>query len=48
MVSVCGSDELDLPALERIEVGKNAFRFRENEDSSTLVLRSGFFLGVFD
>ena len=36
----CGSDWIDLPALEKIEMGKNAFRFRENVESSTLVLRS--------
>ena len=34
------NDWLDLPELTSIQMGNNAFRFKENDASSTLIMRS--------
>ena len=34
------SDLTDLPELTSIQMGNNAFRFKENDASSTLIMRS--------
>ena len=34
------SDSLDLPELTSIQMGNNAFVFKENDASSTLIMRS--------
>ena len=37
---VLSTDCIDLPQLEAIQLGNNAFRFRNNSDSTTLIMRS--------
>ena len=34
------SDLLDLPELTSIQLGESVFRFNEDDDSSTLIMRS--------
>ena len=34
------TDYIDLPLLEAIQLGNNAFRFRNNSDSTTLIMHS--------
>ena len=38
--AVLSTDCIDLPQLEAIQLGNNAFRFRNNSDSTTLIMRS--------
>ena len=34
------TDCIDLPQLEAIQLGNDAFRFRNNDDSTTLIMHS--------